>query len=57
MDNPTFFFLPSAFVLPWCLILTITISAIVVKMFIGLVFQEPFYAWFRWRTFDVEREF
>ncbi len=57
VDSPTFFILAFAFVLPWSLIFTITISAIVVKMFIGLVFQEPFYAWFRWRTFDVEREF
>lgn len=57
VDSPTFYVIAFAGVLPWNVIWTITFSAIVVKMSIGLIFQEPFYAWFRFRTHEVEREF
>lgn len=56
VDSPTFYVFAFAWVLPWPLIATLTVSAIVIKLLISQV-NQPFYALFRWRTHNVEREY
>lgn len=55
VDSPTFYVLAFAGVLPWPVILNITITAMVFKFLVAQL-NQPFYALFRWRTFGVDRE-
>jgi uncharacterized integral membrane protein (TIGR00697 family) len=56
VDSPTFYVVLFAGILPWNTILAITVSAMAVKFVVSQL-NHPFYALFRWRTFNVEREF